>query len=643
MPQWYKKYCKPGGQLTFFALLLFSTLLPAQKVERLGRISIDNSEQLLSSYLLKNNPHLLNNEHLVPFSDHRNEESEIFYDSLKIKASKYTLTRKLYDFVVVPPRPVSDSTAINESTEKEFRQFSGRRIKSIKIERLPVFGSDIHDPQASEPNRLENFLNKTHLNTNEFIIRKNLLFSEGDTVSPLLMSDNERLLRQLPYIDDSKIFITDDGDGGVNIVVATKDIYSLGLTADFKGVKSGNVSLFDKNILGLGHEFKLNFPYNKSLPNSPGFGVAYNIDNITKSFVNLDFNYFYGLGQKTFGFSLDRKFVSATTKYAGGISVREMFTRVNLDTLPAAEPLKYNLQDYWLARSFLLSRQSVTRLIIGARYTNNNVFNHPLILPNTYHYLQQYKLFLASVSISLEKYFKTSMLYAYGRTEDIPYGALFTLTAGKEYNEFKERSYAGAAVSFGKSFNSSGYFYASAGISSFFNGNNTEEGLIRFRGSYFSDLVYFGRYRLRNFARIDYTRGFDRYLDEHLHLLSENGFSGIANDSVGGKQRIVLSLESVLFSPRNFYGFRFAVFGFADGACLFGTNQVVADGMFVSSLGIGMRIRNDNLLLNTFQIKLCFYPNLPAYSKVNYFSVSGEQMLKPDNFDPGPPSIQVYR
>jgi hypothetical protein len=624
------------------ALILFSTSLLAQRVERPGLLTINNSGQLVSVSLLHGKIPSFQKEGLKPFKDYGNEANVIFYDSLKSRASRYTITRKLYDFVVVSGKTVADSTIKNESTEKEFERFSGRRINSIQITRLTVFGSDINDPSSPEPNKVESLLNKTHLNTNELIIRKNLLFSKGDTISPLLLSDNERLLRQLPFIDDSKIVIIPGSDNGVDIIVYTKDLYSLGLTADLQGLKSGTVSVFDKNILGLGHEFKLDIPYNKNLPDSPGFGVSYNMDNISKSFINLNFNYYNGLGQKTFGLSLDRKFMGAATKYAGGISVREMFTKVNLDTLPVSEPLKYNLQDYWLARSFLLDRHSVTRLIIGARYTNNNVFNHPLILPNSYHYLQRYKMFLGSVSVSMEKYFKTSMLYAYGRTEDIPYGGLFTLTAGKEYNEFKERLYAGANISYGKSFRSVGYIYANAGISSFFNSSSTEEGLIRFRGSYFSDLVFIGRYKLRNFVRIDYTRGFDRYLDEHLHFLSENGLSGIVNDSARGKQRLMLSLESVLFSPRNFYGFRFAVFGFTDAACLFGTNQIVADGMFISAIGLGIRIRSDNLLLNTLQIKIGFYPYLPAYSRVNYLSVSGEQMLKPDNFDPGPPSTQVY-
>jgi hypothetical protein len=163
------------------------------------------------------------------------------------------------------------------------------------------------------------------------------------------------------------------------------------------------------------------------------------------------------------------------------------------------------------------------------------------------------------------------------------------------------------------------------------------------RTSYFSNLVYIGNYKVRNFIKADYTRGFDRYLDEHLAFNRDGGFSGFRNDSVGGAQRLSVNLESVLFIPRNYYGFRFAFFAFADAGCLFGTNQILKNGVFLSSVGLGIRIRNDNLLLNTLQIRLVFYPNLPLYSNVSYLSLSGEQLLKPDNFDPGPPSTLLYR
>jgi hypothetical protein len=66
-------------------------------------------------------------------------------------------------------------------------------------------------------------------------------------------------------------------------------------------------------------------------------------------------------------------------------------------------------------------------------------------------------------------------------------------------------------------------------------------------------------------------------------------------------------------------------------------------GDILSSVGIGVRIRNDNLLFNTLQIRLCFFPNLPDYSRVTNLIISGEQLLKPENFEPQRPSLLPFK
>ncbi len=579
---------------------------------------------------------------LIPASTELYKNSLVFYDSLKIKASKHLITKKLYDFVIVPRKP-QYIKKITESSETNYLPFEGKKIRKIEIRRLNVFGSSIENPLSSDPNKIENLLNKTHLNTNDFIIRKNLLFSEGDTVSSLILSDNERIIRQLPYIDDSRIIVVPVSREDVDIVVITKDVYSLGGTFEYKTIKEGSLSVFEKNVFGLGHEFSLTVPFDPDLPDSPGFGIKYDINNIARLFINMNMFYFDGLGEKTYGISIERKLVSSTTKYAGGISLREMLTTEDLDTMNVPQPLRYNLRDYWFSRSFLLDKKTVSRLIISARYTNNNVFDHPFILPDSYQYLQKYKLFLASAAFSRQRYYKTNLIYGYGRTEDIPYGALLNFTAGKEISEFKQRIYTGISLSTGHSVNGLGYFYSSAGLSTFFHEKETEQGLFLLRTNFFSNLVYLGRYRIRNFIRVDYTRGFARYSDEYLSIKKADGFSGFRNDSVSGAQRLSFSLESVFFSPLDFLGFKFAFFGYTDLGFLFGTNQYVSEGEVISCIGAGIRIRNDNLVFNTFQIRLGFFPNLPPNSKISHLTFSGDQLLKPDSFDPGPPSIQLYR
>jgi len=561
---------------------------------------------------------------------------------LEVRASKRPLTKKIYEFIIVNTDTIN-SKQITGTSDASYFKYSGKRIRNIAIERLNVFGVNINEPASSKPKKIDNVLNKTHINTSEKIIRKNLLFSEGDTISPLTLSDNERILRQLPFINDARIIVVPATETESDILILTKDVYSLGGSYTYKGLQEGSVSIFEKNIFGMGHEFGVEVPYDSKKPNSPGFGFHYLVDNIAKSFINLNVFYLNALGDRTYGLSLDRKLVSSATKYAGGISVRQMYTTVALKLPTPKEPLKYNFQDYWLARSFLINKESVSRIIIGARYTNNNVFEHPSILPDSYYSLQRYRIFLGSAAFSIQKYYKTKLIYSYGRTEDIPYGGLIKITAGKENNEFKNRSYMGAEISFGKSSRKLGYFYVSTGAASFLNQTQTEQGIVSLNMKYFSNLVVLGKYKIRNFVHADYTRGFDRNSDERLHFYTENGFSGFKNDSVWGTQRVTLSLESVIFSPVNLYGFKFAFFGFSDFSSLAGTNQIMANGISLTGIGLGIRIRNDNLVFNTFQFRLGFFPNPPQYSRINYFQVSGEQLLSPNNFDSGPPAVIPYR
>jgi hypothetical protein len=574
--------------------------------------------------------------------NYKKTRQTLLLDSLKAKASKTIVTRKLYDLLIVSHNP-NTTRNISESSDEGFVGFSGLRIRNIEIRRLNVFGTNIRNPLAEDQDRFEKLLNKTHINTNEQIIRKNLLFSVGDTISSLRLSDNERLLRQLPFIDDSRIIVIPVNEYEADIVVITKDLYSLGADFKYSGIGKGALSFFEKNTFGMGHEFQIEIPYNSDLPDSPGFGIRYNVNNIAGSFINLGTFWYYGLGKKTYGIELERRLISSETRYAGGVSVRQMFTTEDLDTLSEPVPLSYTLQDFWVSRSFIIGREPVTRIIAGVRYKNNNVFDRPFILPDSYQNLQKYKFILGALSYSRQKYFKSNLIYSYGRTEDIPQGMMATLTGGYEFGEFKHRQFAGLDLAAGRSFNKAGYLYLSAGVSSYFNHGVTEQGYFSAKSTFISNLIYAGRWKLRNFMRAEYTRGFDRNSEERLYFSTTDGFSGLRNDSSMAQQRVMVNFESVLFSPVDFYGFKAAFFVFGDAGYLFGTNEFISQGQIATSIGAGIRLRNDNLVFNTFQIRLGFYPNLPMYSRVNNIIFSGEQRLQPGTFDPGPPSIVSFR
>lgn len=578
---------------------------------------------------------------IIAITGHSNK-TLAFYDSLKSKAARTRLTKILYDLVIVPPDP-ADPLKLSRKSEEDYIKYSGYKIRNITTRQVGVFGGNINNPAAFNPNRVEKFLNSTHISTGDNIIRRYLLFKEGDTISSLKITDNERILRQLPYIDDARIIVAPVSDNEADIIVITKDIYSLGGDLTYRGKNKGSVWLFDKNIFGMGHEVKIEIPYSSTSGDSPGLGINYNINNIAKSFINLDLTYYDGLGKKTYGFDLHHKLLSSETKYAFGVSLSRTVTSEDLDTLPVPEPLKYNFQDYWLMRSFMIDRNTVSRIIAGARYINNNVYKKPDIHPDTYYKLQSYRLYLASIAFSMQKYYKTSLIYSYGRTEDIPYGTLLEVTSGMEDNEFKKRLYLGADASMGFSAGNSGYFHLSAAVGTFLNGNVTEQGVFSYGLRFLSGLIPAGRQMIRNFVHVGYSRGINRYRDEYLIIPNEDGFSSFKNDSLRGTKRFNIGIESVIFNPLNFYGFRFAFFGFADINAMGGIRLDSDNRLMLGCIGMGLRIRNDNLVFRTFQIRIGYYPYLPAYSETSTLTFSGEKLLRPRNFDPGPPGLIPYR
>jgi hypothetical protein len=620
---------KPGRKCVIFCLFLFSCGHILAQTGPVNPIPFDNIRKNVKLSHSSDKAHLVSGLKRSPFPD-----------SFTEKANRNPITKKIYEMVVVPVDTISAEVK-NEGSDKPYKIYTGRRIRNIIVTRLNVFGADVDNPDLYKPGKGQKFLNKTHANTRESIIRKYLLFSEGDTLSPVTLSDNERILRDLSFIYDARIKVIPVSHEEADIQVITKDVYSLGGDYSPSGLKKGSISVFESNLFGSGHEFGISVPYDNSASDSPGFMAHYLIDNIASSFVNFNIFYKDGIGNKSYGADLQRKFISHTTKYAGGISIHNVWKDVDMDEF--RKPEHYNVQDYWLARSFLLNRELLTRLIIGTRYTNNNVFERPEILPDSYYELQNYRLLLGSVALSTGKYFKANLVHGYGRSEDIPYGGMMKVTIGKENNEFKNRTYAGSELSMGYSFPDFGYMYASAGLGAFVNHRNTEQGIMSVKLKYFSNLIPVGSSMIRNFIRFDYTRGFDRNTDEHLQYFSDNGFSGIRNDSVKGEQRITLNFESVLFSPVNVYGFRFAFFGFADFSALAGTNQIIANGTPLSGIGIGIRVRNDNLIFKTFQIRLGFFPDHPYYSRINNFVFSGEEPSGFENFEPGPPLMVPYR
>jgi hypothetical protein len=66
-----------------------------------------------------------------------------------------------------------------------------------------------------------------HANTSDEVVRRYLLLAVGDECTELLRQESERLLRVQPFLVDAKIRAYDDGNGGVELEVETRDEFSV--------------------------------------------------------------------------------------------------------------------------------------------------------------------------------------------------------------------------------------------------------------------------------------------------------------------------------------------------------------------------------------------------------------------------------
>ncbi len=568
--------------------------------------------------------------------------SKAFYDSLRVRAEKKRITSMLYDMIIVGPVP-RGSARENLRNTSAFDKYEGMVIRNVEVIRLNAFGTNIDNPAEDDPSKAEKLLNSTYTKTKKFILNRYLLFSEGDTISPLEMADNERLMRELPFVDDARITIVAADGNYADVAIIVREKYPYGASVRIDDVESGLIRAYDRNFAGLGHELTLAMPYDFSEYPYPGFGINYSARNIAGSFSDLDLEFADGLGKTVIGGVYSRDFITSETKYAWSASIVVTYTTEDLDTMLIPVPLRFSLQDYWAARSFMLDRTTVTRLIFSGRYIHNNVFRRPEIDDNSYYRLQSYKLVTGSLALSSQRFINTSLIYSYGRTEDIPYGYMVELMGGRENNEFKWRTYGGLRISYGNIFTRIGYIYGGASVSAFFNDGRSEQGMVNGSLRYFTPLMQVGRSKARTFVNFYYTRGINRYTDELLFLKNDAFVRGFRNDSISGDTRLAFSLEPVILIRKPLIGFRFALFAFADLGVLISDGFPDGGYYTVPSIGAGVRIRNDQLVLNTLQIRFAWYPNTPPYSEQSWFNVSGVQKLKPPDFEPDPPGVIPFR
>jgi hypothetical protein len=560
--------------------------------------------------------------------------------------------RLIFKPIIIISKKEGKKKVYKKLIQKPYSTFQGKIIRKINIVTLDPFGYLADDTTKAEQNKLTKVGNELHIKTRIIAIRNLLLIRENEPFNSFYVKESERLIRTQTFVHDVYFYVASvrPKSDSVDIFIRELDNWSISAQADISTSRM-KISLTDKNFLGLGQEFQNVFSRNIST-GIDAFRTNYFIPNIMTTYITSTLHYEVdGYGNIRRSIAFDRPFYSPYVKWAGGFSFG---TQVKRDSLEGMTPvyvplnLKFKTQDFWAGKAIHIFIGSTgdepsTNLIFSARYLRIRYIEKPTDINDPLHIYSNENFYFAGIGISTRKYVQDKYIFKYGTIEDVPVGRVFELTGGYQLRNSSWRPYLGMRFSFGN-YNEWGYLSTNIEYGTFLSDSHTEQGVISLGVNYFTGLIEIGKWKFRQFLKPQVIIGINRFLYDTLTLNNGRGIDGFNSIGLSGTNRLLFMLQTQSYAPWNLIGFHFGPFLVCSVGMLGDAISGFKNRKLYSQIGFGVLIKNENLVFNTFQISLSFYPLIPGTGqnifKMNSFSTTDFGFR---DFEIGKPDIVMYR
>lgn len=531
-------------------------------------------------------------------------------------------------------KPEAD-TIFNFKSESAFLPYEGKIIRRINIQPIH-FNKTVQDTTKVVKNKLIQIGESLHTDTRKKTVRNNLFIKENQPLNPYRLADNERYLRDLNFIKDSRIYVVplDEDSDSVDLLIMTRDVFSLGASLDPSSPTAANWLLQEANFLGTGLRFAYTGLYDSD--RRPEFGSEYSVsqNSIQGSFIDGTIGYTNINNARSLGnenenaayLRLDRPLFMPYARWAGGVEWSRNWSDnafAKPDSLFAR--YAYSIQDYWggvtFGESRIKQKENRNRKFLSARILDQHFISSPTIALNEKENLLYSNRVLALVQFTLfrQDFYKTKYIFGFGRTEDVPYGYSVSLTSGWEKQAGLRRPYMGGEIQ--KSFTQDGNIISmDAQLGGYYNNKNTEDVSVKLTAAYFSKLYDFPAYKVRHSFEVGFSKFYNRTIKNSLDINNDNGIQGFRADSLFGDSRLRARLQALVFTNWKLLGFNYAFVPQFDFAFLAQRNEPIFNGQFFQGYSLGLRTRNENLIFNTVEIRGYFFPS--TVESINHFRVN---------------------
>lgn len=577
------------------------------------------------------------------------KDSTQLYENIEDYSERSKFTRFMFRLFFKPHLP--DSPQINKNKrqiQKPYSTFEGKIIRNINVITLDPFGNSIGDTVSSSLNFISRTGNSLHIQTRARTIRNLLLIHKNQPFDALLVKESERLIRSMSYITDVRFYVDvlPESPDSVDISIRELDKWSI--------IPGGSISasriafsLKDNNFLGLGHEFQNNIVWNHSIGDY-AFKTKYFVPNYRNTYINSTLQY----GTDEYGnfiksIAIDRPFFSPFAKWAAGIKVSQ---HLHNDTIWSVDYMqfKYNQQDYWAGNAIRVFKgnseyKRTTNFISSVRFIRTRFLEKPFETIDTLQFYADENFYLTSLGISSRSYVNDKYIFKFGITEDVPVGKVISLTGGYQKKNDIGRVYIGGRFSSGNYY-SWGYLSANFEYGTFLRASKAEQGVFSAGITYFTNLIEIGQWKFRQFVKPQIIIGINRIDYDSLTINNEYGLRGFNSRALSGSSRMLFTSQTQFYAPWNFIGFHFGPYLTFSLGMLGDSEKGFRESKVYSQIGLGVLIKNENLVMNTFQISISFYPVIPGRGN-NVFKLNSFQTADFGfrDFEIGKPATVMFR
>lgn len=464
----------------------------------------------------------------------------------------------------------------------------------LRIGQITIHSLNVFSPEEASRGWLYRAADALHIETRESVIRKFLLFREGDPYDATRLEETERNLRGLPFIKLASVLPGNPHDGLVDVEVSTQDSWTTqpGISYGKKGgVTTYSFSFEEKDLLGTGRSSQIS--YGSDVDRINRF-VEYKDPYLFGPYWNSDFLYSSNSDGTEEAARIGRPFYSFVSPWAADFLLTHLSQDDKLyENGDVSSRFRQSHREFHInyGRAITASDERARRLTAGFELLKDE-FEHARdrpddLLPSNRSFRS---LFLRYEDVSND-FIKLNYINRDSRFEDFNLGRSFVATFAVSPAVFGlDRTTESFLVqgSEGWRISPTSFVRADLGFQTRLDGG-LENGIASATVSY---VRKFDTALLQTLvSHLQYDQGWNLDRDQQFFADGANGLRGYRLHSFEGNKRIVWNIEHRLFSGREVL--QLASFG---AAVFFDTGAATPEGRplnlseFKSDVGVGLRI-----------------------------------------------------